>query len=625
MATSSFCNKSVTLEFEDLSYYVPSKTHKLGQKAILDGVNGRFRPGHLAAVLGPSGAGKTSLLNILSGFKGTGPSIRGKILVNGKLRALQEFRKQSCYIKQDAAMLQLLTVKETLEISACFKLSRKTNAVQRSKVINDVANVLGLESVMSTQIRFLSGGEKKRVSIGVELMNNPPVMFFDEPTSGLDSSASFQVMTHLRNLAQSGRTVIVIVHQPSSRIFELIDDIFLLSNGSCLYNGPSKDLVATLAANGFSCPQYYNRSDFAIEVACRERGDNLENLKVEAINQFKQRQGEFYSNTNKSQCNSSEDSSEHMVMLISEDEINYNVENLKKKDNKNNYTSSAINHYPITRLQQFVLLFRRCMKYTRREYQLFHLRLAAHVVIAALLGLLFYNSGKDADKLVGNYSFVFFNVLFLFFAGAMPTILTFPVEANVFLQEHSNNWYSIPVYYFAKILSDLPLQIVCPTIFLVIGYNLTGQPMEINRFFMMWLVCFLVAILGQTLGSALGAILDVQLSVFVVPVSSIPMFLLCGFFQRPKDLSTPFYYLSHLSYFKYAFEAAVVTIFGYNRERLECSQPYCHYRSLSQFIEDIGIDDFCYWKRVGALASWIIFFQILLFCALKWKVYRSKR
>ncbi|XP_075224485.1 ATP-binding cassette sub-family G member 4-like isoform X2 [Lycorma delicatula] len=558
--------------------------------------------------------------------RGSGSRVKGKILVNGRLRSLQEFRKQSCYIRQELSMLQLLTVKETLNIAACFKLSSKTSKSQRARVVDEVAGILGLEGAKNTQVRYLSGGEKKRLSIGVELMNNPPVMFFDEPISGLDSSASLQVMTHLHNLAESGRTVLVIIHQPSSRLFELIDDIYLLSSGKCLYNGPSNDLVTTLSTCGFRCPQYYNRSDFAIEVACGERGEDLESLINEAERQFKQRQGEFYCDSPESQCNFSEDTSEHMAMLICKEESDSRIKYIQHEEiDIDKHTNKMIEYSPISNLQQFYLLYKRCTLCNNRDYQLSHLRIATHIVISILLGLMYYDFGKDADKVIGNFSFVFFNILFIFFASAMPTILTFPVEANVFLQEHLNNWYSLPVYYLAKILSDLPLQIICPSLFLIIGYNLTGQPLEYYRFFMLWLVCVLVAILGQTLGSALGAILDVQLGVFVVPASSIPMFLLSGYFQRPKDLTIGFQYLSYLSYFKYAFEAAILSVFGYNRERLPCSQPYCHYRSLSKFIDDIGVDDFCYWEKINALVLWIFILQISLFCSLKWKIHKSKK
>lgn len=115
-----------------------------------------------------------------------------------------------------------------------------------------------------------------------------------------------------------------------------------------------------------------------------------------------------------------------------------------------------------------------------------------------------------------------------------------------------------------------------------------------------------------------------QLAVFIVPSSAIPMFLLSGFFLSPKDLTDVFQALSYLSYFKYAFEGAVQSIFGYNRDRLPCSQPYCHYRSLCKFIKDLGMADFTYWDNIAALVAWIVLMQFSLYFVLKWRLYNSK-
>lgn len=138
--------------------------------------------------------------------------------------------------------------------------------------------LLGLEKCLNNYVEKLSGGEKKRVSIGEELITNPPIMIFDEPTSGLDSVSTVQVVTHLKDLAHSGRTVICVIHQPSSYVLQLFDDVYLLSEGQCIYNGPVGDIVFTFEEAGFPCPQYYNRADFILEVASKQRNGNLDML-----------------------------------------------------------------------------------------------------------------------------------------------------------------------------------------------------------------------------------------------------------------------------------------------------------------------------------------------------------
>ncbi|KAH0814012.1 hypothetical protein GEV33_008778 [Tenebrio molitor] len=230
----------VDLAFSNLNYTV--KQGKV-EKTILKSVSGRLRSGELTAIMGPSGAGKSTLLNILTGYRTEG--VKGQILMNDSERDLSQFRKLSAYIMQDNQLHLNLTVDEAMNVAAKLKIGDKPKS-ERDAIITEILDTLGLSDHRKTMTSGLSGGQKKRLSIALELVSNPPIMFFDEPTSGLDSSSCFQCISLLKTLARGGRTIICTIHQPSARLFEMFDHLYTLADGQCVYQGSTNQLLHTL-------------------------------------------------------------------------------------------------------------------------------------------------------------------------------------------------------------------------------------------------------------------------------------------------------------------------------------------------------------------------------------------
>lgn len=209
----------IALTFADINYTVSGKP-------ILSNISGYVEPGQMLAIMGPSGAGKSSLLDILSKKHKRGVT-SGRILINGMLPTRRQFKRLTGFVDQDDSLMGTLTVRETLTYAALMRLPRRMPLKSIQKRVEDVIQELGITKIADSQIgipgqRGISGGEKRRVSIGKELVTSPSLLFLDEPTSGLDAYNAGVVMTCLKKLAHEGkRTVVVTIHQVSCLIHKL--------------------------------------------------------------------------------------------------------------------------------------------------------------------------------------------------------------------------------------------------------------------------------------------------------------------------------------------------------------------------------------------------------------------
>ncbi|TGZ55912.1 Uncharacterized protein DBV15_06050 [Temnothorax longispinosus] len=237
---------------------------------ILRNVTGHFESGKLTVIIGPSGAGKTTLLKVVLDERLT--DVKGIVTINGVERDRGMVRKHVRYVPQQFDLLPFLTTRETLYIAARLKL------VNQDEQVNDIAKSLSLSNCMGTLANKLSGGERKRLSIGVELIAKPSVLLLDEPTSGLDSAVSNQLINMLHGMARENCTVVCVIHQPSRQMISLFDDIMVLNQGRSMYCGPKSEILNTYSIAGFTCPSFYNTAEFVLEVITEQRGGDLENL-----------------------------------------------------------------------------------------------------------------------------------------------------------------------------------------------------------------------------------------------------------------------------------------------------------------------------------------------------------
>ncbi|OAY68104.1 ABC transporter G family member 14, partial [Ananas comosus] len=454
------------------------------ERTILKGVSGVVLPGEMLAMLGPSGSGKTTLLTALGGRLGGsgGRQLSGAITYNGRPFS-SSLNRNMGFVTQDDVLYPHLTVAETLIYTALLRLPGTLARQEKVSQAEAVVAELGLASCRNSIIggplvRGVSGGERKRVSIGQEMLINPSLLFLDEPTSGLDSTIAGRIISTLLSLAEGGRTVVTTIHQPSSRIFYMFHKVMLLSDGQPIYFGRASHVMGYFGSIGFAPSVPMNPADFLLDLANGVSPDQTLDDQIGV--------------------------KEAVATAYRVHVHNQVIEELRESSNQYEETEAdkTKNQWCTSWWEQFHVLLERDLK--ERKHESFSgLKIAQVIITALLAGFLWLQSGGHAqDQIV----LLFFITVFWNFFPIYQAIFTFPQERMMLTKERLSRMYRLSSYFMARSVGDLPMELILPTISITIMYWMGGLKPTAASYFMLLSVTLLSVLVSQGLGLALGAL-----------------------------------------------------------------------------------------------------------------------
>ncbi|OMO68667.1 ABC transporter-like protein [Corchorus olitorius] len=591
----------IYLKFTDVTYKVIIKGMTTSEERdILYGISGAVNPGEVLALMGPSGSGKTTLLNLLGGRLNQS-AVGGSITYNDQ--PYSKFLKSRIgFVTQDDVLFPHLTVKETLTYAALLRLPKTLTKQQKEKRAIDVIYELGLERCQDTMIggsfvRGVSGGERKRVSIGNEIIINPSLLFLDEPTSGLDSTTALRTIQTLQDIAEAGKTVITTIHQPSSRLFHRFDKLILLGKGSLLYFGKASEAMVYFSSIGCSPLIAMNPAEFLLDLA----NGNLNDISVPSELEDKVQMGNSETETRNGKPPPAvvhEYLVEAYEAKLADEEKKNLMSPLPLDEELKLKVSSTKRQWGASWWQQYCILFCRGIKERRHDYFSW-LRITQVLSTAIILGLLWWQSDSKTPKgRQDQAGLLFFIAVFWGFFPVFTAIFTFPQERAMLSKERAADMYRLSAYFLARTTSDLPLDLILPVLFLLVVYFMAGLRLSAAPFFLSMLIVFLCIVAAQGLGLAIGAtLMDIKRATTLASVSVMTFMLAGGFFVMKVPV-----FISWIRYMS----------FNYHTYKLLLKVQYQDMIPPANGLKtDNGV------KEVGALVAMIFGYRLLAYLSLR--------
>ncbi|CAF4236259.1 unnamed protein product [Rotaria sp. Silwood2] len=633
-----------TISFNSINYMISSKKwyniisdlcFQNQQKQILYNVTGIFKSG-MNAILGPTGSGKSTLLDILANGKDR-QGLTGEILLDGQPYR-QDINSRIGYVVQDDILSETLTVRENLMFSANLRLPRHIPFKTKINIVNLVLSQLQLEKCANSKIgsqssRRISGGERKRTNIGMELVLSPTVLFLDEPTSGkfnfnfnyfilsyiilllkkktilfiegLDSSTANNIIECLSQLSQKGHTIIFSIHQPRYSIFKLFDNLLLMGAGHCIYHGSVHDVLPFFSSIGLTCEEHDNPADFILDVCQDIR--HIPYPKDDIDNETDQRKDNI--------CRYL-----HDVFIKSPiyDSIQQQIQDASKSsDGTLNKQVKVVSH-PC--LIDMWYVTQRAFRNSFRNSTLMIMQTIVPICLAILVGCLYMNTDHTFENGVKNrLGAIFFIVSNEVFIN-LSALELFIKERVLFAHENASGYYRVSTYFISKLMCDIILLRSFPSIvFSLISYFMIQFQQTVNKFFIYQLAIFATSVCSASVCFFVSASVEtIGVANLVAASFCVVMLVFTGYLVDVTNIVKFLSWIKWVSLFRYA--SNVITINEFTQLKLCSTNNTNNCLIKGEHILDNHKIDYSttwdLWKNFVALAAITFFFFILTFIQL---------
>ncbi|KAK4058044.1 hypothetical protein OIO90_000783 [Microbotryomycetes sp. JL221] len=587
----------IGVRWERLGYALPPhRKAVVGRKSdgrvILDDLTGEV-DGGLCAILGPTGAGKSTFVDLLAGKRKSGQSSGQVAFVDPRVEANGD-KIRLGFVDQHDVLPATSTVREAMMFAAELKMPETVTKEAKAARVFEILQQLGLQDVADSRVgnterRGISGGERRRLSIGLELLAAPAVLICDEPTSGLDSTSAMRVVQVLKNLTRPthGRptTVITTIHAPSSQAYHMFDQVILLARGGhMLFNGPLDNVNAYFAARGRPVPPEWNPADHLLDIASES------------------------------------------VLPAHEPSTSSKAGSDELNGRKSSHISSGspikIERRPASVMfTQFEVLAKRELLNLKRDWSL----VTMHVLVAALVGLFVGGIYYQVDTTIGGFQS---RVGSLFFLGSLlafsslSALSNFATVKTLYLRERANALYAPLPWLASRVLFDIiPLRIIPTIIVSCIVYWMVGLTASAAAFFKFLLILVLFNIATVLWNLLLAANIEAGIAILISAVLNLFQMAYAGFFVNLSSIPAVLRWLQWIAPLKYCLEALTVNEVASGLMIQDVLQGVKVEVSAALIMDVLfGFEPSAYYRDVLVMMAFIIGFALLLVGTVVWRL-----